>query len=79
MALDRTPDMEGLSPSDRAKIYKERSRRNFKNNAEYKEGRQVRSSRTARAMAKGSRFGQAAEEVFGRSHPQLWRRCAFAA
>ncbi|MFL5348322.1 MAG: RIO1 family regulatory kinase/ATPase [Hyalangium sp.] len=45
-----------------AKIYKERSQRNFKNNAGYKEGRLVRNSRTRRAMEKGSRFGQEAEE-----------------
>ncbi len=45
-----------------AKVYKERDQRNFKNNALYKEGRQVRNSRTQRAMAKGSKFGQAASE-----------------
>ncbi len=45
-----------------AKIYKERHARNFRNNAGYREGREVRSSRTARAMTKGSRFGLAAAE-----------------
>lgn len=45
-----------------AKIYKEREHRNFRNNAGYREGRQVRNSRTARAIAKGSRFGVAAAE-----------------
>jgi RIO kinase 1 len=45
-----------------AKIYKERTQRNFKNNAGYKEGRLVRNSRTRRAMEKGSRFGQEASE-----------------
>ncbi len=50
-----------------AKIYKERHARNFKNNAGYREGREVRNSRTARAMAKGSRFGQAAAEEAWRS------------
>ncbi|MGA9525332.1 MAG: RIO1 family regulatory kinase/ATPase, partial [Myxococcaceae bacterium] len=50
-----------------AKIYKERHARNFKNNAGYREGREVRNSRTARAMAKGSRFGQAAAEDAWRS------------
>ncbi|HYI02129.1 RIO1 family regulatory kinase/ATPase [Hyalangium sp.] len=45
-----------------AKIYKERTQRSFKNNSGYKEGRLVRNSRTRRAMEKGSRFGQAAEE-----------------
>lgn len=45
-----------------AKVYKERHHRNFRNNAEYKEGRQVRNTRTQRAMDKGSRFGQQAAE-----------------
>jgi RIO kinase 1 len=45
-----------------AKVYKERHARNFRNNAAYKEGRQVRDTRTQRAMDKGSRFGQAAAE-----------------
>jgi RIO kinase 1 len=45
-----------------AKIYKERTQRNFKNNSGYKEGRLVRNSRTRRAMEKGSRFGQEASE-----------------
>lgn len=45
-----------------AKIYKEREARSFRNNAAYREGRQVRNSRTRRAMEKGSRFGQAAAE-----------------
>ena len=45
-----------------AKLYKERHHRQFRNNAAYKEGRQVRNSRTRRAMGKGSRFGQQAAE-----------------
>ncbi|MCI0570408.1 MAG: hypothetical protein L0Y66_06630 [Myxococcaceae bacterium] len=45
-----------------AKVYKERHARNFKNNAGYREGREVRNSRTRRAMEKGTRFGQAAAE-----------------
>src|SRR5512144_2555360 len=45
-----------------AKIYKAREARSFKNNAGYKEGRQVRDTRTQRAMDRGSRFGQAAAE-----------------
>jgi RIO kinase 1 len=45
-----------------AKVYKARETRSFKNNAGYREGRQVRDTRTQRAMAKGSRFGQAAAE-----------------
>jgi RIO kinase 1 len=45
-----------------AKVYKERLTRSFKNDAAYREGRTVRNSRTARAMEKGSRFGQQASE-----------------
>lgn len=48
-----------------AKIYKAREFRNFKNDAGYKEGRQVRNTRTQRAMDKGSKFGrEAAEEAW---------------
>ena len=43
-----------------AKVYKDRQFRSFRNNAGYKEGRAVRSSRTQRAIDRGSRFGQAA-------------------
>ncbi|NMO15446.1 RIO1 family regulatory kinase/ATPase domain-containing protein [Pyxidicoccus fallax] len=45
-----------------AKLYKERHERNFRNNAGYREGREVRNSRTRRAIEKGSRFGQNAAE-----------------
>ena len=45
-----------------AKVYKAREARSFRNNAAYKEGRQVRNTRTQRAMNRGSRFGQAAAE-----------------
>jgi RIO kinase 1 len=45
-----------------AKVYKARHARSFRNNAGYKEGRQVRNTRTQRAMERGSRFGQAAAE-----------------
>lgn len=48
-----------------AKVYKDRAQRNFKNNADYLEGRSVRSSRSQRAMDRGTRFGQeAAEEAW---------------
>ena len=48
-----------------AKVYKARHARSFRNNAGYKEGRQVRDTRTQRAMQRGSRFGQeAAEEAW---------------
>jgi len=45
-----------------AKVYKARESRSFRNNAGYKEGRQVRDTRTQRAIDRGSRFGQAAAE-----------------
>lgn len=45
-----------------AKVYKERNERNFKNNVGYREGRAVRNSRDARAMAKGSKYGLAKSE-----------------
>lgn len=45
-----------------AKVYKARHERSFRNNAGYREGRQVRNTRTQRAMERGSRFGQAAAE-----------------
>jgi len=45
-----------------AKVYKDRDQRSFHNNADYKEGRAVRNSRTQRAMDKGSRFGRGEEE-----------------
>lgn len=41
-----------------AKVYKEASQRSFKKAVQYQEGRKVRSSRRARAMEKGSRFGR---------------------
>ncbi|HEX8910296.1 MAG TPA: RIO1 family regulatory kinase/ATPase, partial [Anaeromyxobacteraceae bacterium] len=45
-----------------AKVYKARQARSFKNNAAYREGRQVRDTRMQRAMDRGTRFGQAAAE-----------------
>ncbi|HSD21702.1 MAG TPA: RIO1 family regulatory kinase/ATPase [Anaeromyxobacter sp.] len=45
-----------------AKVYKAREARSFRNNAGYREGRQVRDTRTQRAMDRGSRFGHAAAE-----------------
>lgn len=45
-----------------AKVYKARQARSFRNRSAYQEGRQVRDSRTQRAMDRGSRFGKAAEE-----------------
>jgi RIO kinase 1 len=45
-----------------AKVYKARQARSFRTNVGYREGRQVRDTRTQRAMDRGSRFGQAAAE-----------------
>jgi RIO kinase 1 len=45
-----------------AKVYKDRATRSFKNNADYKEGRKVRNTRTQRAMDSGGRFGRDAAE-----------------
>ncbi|MEO8841604.1 MAG: RIO1 family regulatory kinase/ATPase, partial [Kofleriaceae bacterium] len=45
-----------------AKVYKDRSTRSFKNNADYKEGRKVRNSRTQRAIDSGGSFGRDAAE-----------------
>lgn len=41
-----------------AKVYKEADKRSFRQASEYREGRTVRNSRQARAMAKGSKFGR---------------------
>jgi len=45
-----------------AKVYRARQARSFKHDAAYREGRRVRSSRTQRAMDRGSRFGRAAAD-----------------
>lgn len=45
-----------------AKVYKEADKRSFKQAALYQEGRKVRNTRRARAMAKGSRFGREQQE-----------------
>lgn len=45
-----------------AKVYKEAEDRSFKKAVQYKEGRKVRNSRSARAMAKGSKFGRKQQE-----------------
>lgn len=45
-----------------AKVYKEAHKRSFKNAAQYQEGRKVRNSRRARAIAKGSKFGRDEQE-----------------
>lgn len=45
-----------------AKVYKEANKRGFRQAAEYQEGRKVRNSRDARAMAKGSKHGRRERE-----------------
>jgi len=45
-----------------AKIYKDMGQRSFQQRAQYQEGRKVRGSRDARAMAKGSRYGRKEQE-----------------
>ncbi|MDT8397779.1 MAG: PA4780 family RIO1-like protein kinase [Pseudomonadales bacterium] len=45
-----------------AKIYKEASKRSFKQAVQYQEGRTVRNTRRARAMAKSTRYGQKEQE-----------------
>ncbi|WPC05756.1 PA4780 family RIO1-like protein kinase [Pseudomonas sp. MBLB4123] len=45
-----------------AKVYKEANKRGFRQSVEYQEGRKVRNSRDARAMAKGSKYGRKGQE-----------------
>jgi len=46
-----------------AKVYKEASKRSFRQRADYTEGRGTRRSRDARALKKGSRYGKAQKEA----------------
>lgn len=46
-----------------AKVYKEATRRNFRQSADYREGRTVKNSRSNRALAKRTRFGQKEAET----------------
>jgi RIO kinase 1 len=62
-----------------AKIYKESMKRGFKKAARYTEGRQVRNSRRARAMEKGSKFGrQQQEETWQNAEVEALHRLARA-
>jgi RIO kinase 1 len=45
-----------------AKVYKEAIQRSFSKSASYQEGRKVKNSRQARAMAKGTRYGRQMQE-----------------
>ncbi|MCQ4348042.1 serine protein kinase RIO [Pseudomonas stutzeri] len=55
-----------------AKVYKEARKRSFRQAAEYQEGRKVRNSRDARAMAKGSKYGRREQE-------EAWQNAEVAA
>ena len=48
-----------------AKVYKDAKNRSFRQRADYTEGRTVRNTRQARAMAKGSKYGKALLEAEG--------------
>ena len=62
-----------------AKVYRDRQQRSFKNNADYKEGRGVRNSRTQRAIDTGSRYGrQMQEEVWQNAEVDALYRLAAA-
>ena len=62
-----------------AKVYKEASQRSFRQAASYQEGRQVKNSRQARAMAKGTRYGrQMQEEVWQNAEVDALFRLAAA-
>jgi len=50
-----------------AKVYKEATRRSFRQAVDYTENRKVKNTRQARAMAKGTRFGRQAREAAWRS------------
>ena len=50
-----------------AKVYKEATKRSFRQAVDYTENRKVKNSRQARAMAKGTRFGRLAQEAAWRS------------
>ncbi|HEY4366186.1 MAG TPA: PA4780 family RIO1-like protein kinase [Steroidobacteraceae bacterium] len=46
-----------------AKVYKDMAQRSFQQRAQYQEGRKVRGSRQARAMAKSTKFGRKEQEA----------------
>jgi RIO kinase 1 len=46
-----------------AKVYKPATQRSFRQAVDYTENRKVKNTRQARAMAKGTRFGKAAQEA----------------
>jgi RIO kinase 1 len=46
-----------------AKVYKEANKRSFRQAVDYTEGRKIKNSRQARAMAKGSKYGREQQEA----------------
>jgi RIO kinase 1 len=46
-----------------AKVYKEADKRSFRQAVDYTENRRTKNSRQARAMAKGTRYGRASQEL----------------
>ncbi len=54
---------DGVSETRCAKIYKEATHRSFRQAVDYTENRKVKNSRSARAMAKGSKFGRQEQEA----------------
>lgn len=62
-----------------AKVYKEANKRGFHKAVDYTEGRKIKNSRQARAMAKGSRYGrQEQEAAWQRSEVDALHRLAAA-
>ena len=51
-----------------AKVYKEANQRSFRQSVDYTEGRKTKSSRQARAMEKGSKYGRKLQEQAWQSH-----------
>ena len=51
-----------------AKVYKDVQQRSFRQAVQYREGRKVRSSRLARAMEKGSKFGREEQQAHWQNH-----------
>lgn len=51
-----------------AKVYKDVNQRSFRQAVTYREGRKVRSSRLARAMEKGSKFGREEQQAHWQNH-----------
>src|SRR6202047_5612920 len=50
-----------------AKVYRDMAQRSFQKRAQYQEGRKVRGSRQARAIAKSTRFGRREQEAAWRN------------